>query len=470
MTLILLFLLQAQPPAPQQPQAPQQADPEDPKKRSLPQPRFADPPPGQPPEQYDPDKVQRGEPPPRVSTPPSQPASTPRKRPRVVPPQQLPDEPDVQQRGQNDPVRQAPPVASIENASVSRPQPLAREAEMTSLEKMMLRSEGSVSLTTVIDELLDELVAKMSKQDAHLMSPLAIRWIKISPLLRADLAQSIDTRLTARLAEHTDVTQVVCADCRALRSRIEGREWVVSLGVVHQADLRRVAEDIGAKAFIDIDLDYTPAPPQTQVVLSARIFRASDARVLYATAIRADETTAAVLRTGKKPVSRDEQLAELERKLQSKPYYGLQTTIGMMWFPYDEPIKGTIGGAAVSASAYERFGIDRRHMYGINGQMFLNPNRLQAGMLMAFYGYQITEPDLNKPEIDLSWEGGAFIATASADQGNSVIFASNIDVVMRWRFSFGGGLIYLIPTKYDDGSGVHDLGGLGVQTRFGFNW
>ena len=465
MTLILLLLLQAQ----QQPPAPQQADPEDPKKRALPAPRFADPPPGPAPEQYDPDKVPRGEAPPRV---PSQPASSPRK-PRVVPPRPVApemDEPDVQQRGQGDPVRSAPPVASIESASVSRPTMAAREAELSSLEKMMLRSQGSVSLDTVLDELLDELTAKIAKQDAHMISPLAVRWIKISPLLRPDIAQAIDTRLTARLAEHTEVTQVVCVDCRALRSRIEGREWVVSLGVVHQADVRRVADDIGAKAFIDIDLDYTPAPPQTQVTLSARIFRASDARVLYATAIRADETTAAVLRTGKRPVTREEQLAELERKLEAKPYYGLITSIGMMWIPYDEPIKGTIGGAIIGAGAYERFGIDRRHMYGLYGQMFLNTNRLQAGMLSGFYGYQVTEPDLNKPEVDLSWSGGAFIATASADQGNSVIFASNVDIIMRWRFSFGGGLTYLIPTKYDDGSGVHDLGGLGVQTRFGFNW
>src|SRR5262249_14437966 len=204
------------------------------------------------------------------------------------------------------------------------------------------------------------------------------------------------------------------ADCRALRPRIEGGGWVVWLGVTPQADLRRVAEDIGARTFIDIDLDYTPAPPQTQVVLSARVFRASDARVLYATAIRADETTAAVLRTGKKPISREDQLAELERKLEAKPFYGIQAAIGMMWIPFDEPVQGTISGAAMGGSAYERFGVDRRHMYGIEVKGFLNPNRLIAGMLSAFYGYQVTEPDLNKPEIDLSWAAGAFIASGQS--------------------------------------------------------
>jgi len=446
MTLVLLLLLQ------QQPAQPGFADPEG---QATPQ------------QQADPEKP----------VPPSKPASssTRRKPPRVTPPQPEAGDPDVVQRGQRDPINAPPPVASIEPASVAAPPPLSRESQMTSLEKMMLRSDSAVSLNTVIDELLDELVAKLAKQDSHLISPMAIRWIKISPLLRADLAQSIDTRLTARLVEKTEVTQVVCTDCRSLRSRIEGREWVVSLGVVHQSDLRRVAEDIGARTFIDIDLDYTPAPPQTQVILSARVFRASDARVLFATAIRADETTAAVLRTGKKPVSREEQLAELERKLESRPFYGLQAEIGMMWIPFDEPIQGTIGGAMFGGSAYERFGVDRRHFYGIEVKGFLNPNRLIAGMLSAFYGYQVTELDLNKPEIDLSWAGGAFIATAASNQGNSVIFQSNIDVIMRWRFSFGGGITYLIPTKYDDGSGHCpmtgcDMGGLGVQTRFGFNW
>jgi hypothetical protein len=366
--------------------------------------------------------------------------------------------PKVERLPQSDAVPAPPPVASIARAALPAP----KRVSEGSVADLITRSEDDVPVTQLIDELLDELVYQLGKEDARTLSPMAVRWVKLSPNLRADLAQSIETRLSARLVKSTEIAQVVCTDCRAMRSRVEGRDWVVSLGAVHQADLRQIADDIGAKTFLDVDLQFIPGPPENQLTLAARAFRSTDARVLFASAIRADDTTAAVLRTGKKVPSREEQLAELERKLEQRPYYGLDAYLGAAWIPYDAP-GGGVQGASVGVSVYERFGRDRRNMYGLQGEGFINPFRLLAGSLEAVYTRQMTEPDLNKPELRVWWGVGGFI---SGTEGNTMILESGADYVMKFRFSLGASLFYMVPVKFAN----YDLGGFGPKARFAFNW
>src|SRR5262249_17197733 len=384
-------------------------------------------------------------------------------------------EPTVARSPREGAVPSAPPVASVRPASASVP---ARKPPADALSEMLVRSNDQIPVGVMIDELLDELVHQLEKEDARQLSPMAIRWVKLSPNLRADLAQSVEARLSARLGKATEIVQVVCTDCRSLRSRIEGGDWVVSLGAVHQTDLWRMAQDIGAKTFLDLDIEYTAGPPESMVILSARAFRASDARVMFASAIRGDETTAAVLRTGKKPPSREEEVAELNRKLEARPAYGINVALGAMWIPYAGP-GGTFTGATFSATAFERFGAERRHRYGIRAEGFLNVRStagggsagsqvsgLQAGMLWALSSWQATAPDLNKPELILNWGLGAFLASGASNEGNSLIFESSADYMMKFRFSFGGGITYMVPTKFAN----YDLGGVGARVRFAFHW
>jgi hypothetical protein len=356
------------------------------------------------------------------------------------------------------PVVMPPPLlrAGAPSAAIESPSRTSRDA----VSELLVRSDDDVPVTVLIDELLDELVHQLGKEDAQRLAPMAIRWIKLSPNLRADLAQSIEARLSARLTKSTEIAQVVCTDCRSLRSRIEGRDWVVSLGAVRQADLRQIADDLGAKTFLDLDIAFVPGPPKSQLSLSARAFRASDARVVFASAVRADETTAAILRTGVRPPSRDEQLAELERKLEARPYYGQIAYLGAAWIPYQP--RG-ISGGTVGYQVYERFGPERRHMYGLAAEGFINPSQLQAGMLSAVYTYQASPPDLNRPELHLSWSVGAFVA---GNEGNTLIVQSGADYLMKFRFSFGGAITYMVPVTYNNA----DLGGFGAKARFSFNW
>jgi hypothetical protein len=323
------------------------------------------------------------------------------------------------------------------------------------LSALLARSQDGISVGLLIDELVDELAAQLEKEDARALSPMAVRWVKLSPNLRADLALSVETRLSARLAKGTQLVQVVCTDCRSLRSRIEGNDWVVSLGVVRQADLRQLAEDIGAKTFLDLDIQFIPGPPEPRVMLTARAFRANDGRVLFATSIRGDETTGAVLRSGKKPISREEQLVELGRKLEGRAKWSHMLSIGVARLGWDTPA-GAVPGGTVSYRIVERFGTEQRMMYGLSGELFINEERMQAGIVSASMAYQATAPNLNWGELQL---GGALGAVVG-DPYTMIVEAFG-DYLMKFRFSLGAGVLYVVPVKFLG----YDFGGFGARAR-----
>lgn len=351
---------------------------------------------------------------------------------------------------------------AIDDESPSLPPPaveVPQSPDARAMQELLLRSQEGLPVALLIDELLDELVLQLSKEDARALSPLAVRWIKLSPNLRADLATSAETRLQARLAAATQIVQVVCTDCRSLRSRVEGRDWVVSLGVVRQADLRALAEDIGARAFLDLDVQYIPGP-EPRVTLAARAFRASDARLLFSTSIRGDETTAAVLRSGKKPITREEQLLELERKLERRPRFDMGLQLGVSRFGYDSP-KGDIAGATFALRIQETFGRDKRLLFGAQGELFVNPDRLTGGIVTAVLTWRATEPNLNDGELRVGGAAGGLLG-----EKNTVVFEGGVDYLMKFRFSVGAGLIYIVPVQL----GEYDLGGLGLRGRLGINW
>lgn len=330
-----------------------------------------------------------------------------------------------------------------------------------SMAEVLTRSQDGVSVSVLVDELLDELAYQMSKEDARPLSAMAVRSVKVSPNLRADLALSAETRLQARLAKITHIAQVVCTDCRSLRSRVENGEWVVSLGVVRQADLKQLAEDLGAQTFLDVDIQYMPGPQDPRVTLAARAFRAADGRLLWSTSIRADETTPAVLRSGRKPQSREEQILELERRLEGHARFVQMLSVGAALLPYDSP-KGDVGGETFAYQLQEAFGQEQRHYFGLRAEFFLNSDRLQVGIVEGAFSWRATEKNLNWGELRLNASAGAVIG----DTAQTPLLEAGLDYLIRFRFSLGAGGLYIVPAKF----GAFDLGGFGIRARVGFNF
>jgi hypothetical protein len=352
------------------------------------------------------------------------------------------------------------------------PTPLAYPAERGDegrdpVEDLLVRSQKGVTFGTMLDELVDELAHRLSKEDPKFFTPLAVRLVRLSPNLRPSLAHTLEAKIVARLGKLANLEQVVCLECRSVRSRVEGGDWVVSIGAVTQDDLRRIGKDIGAKAFLEVDLTFNQAP--AELTLAARIYRATDAHIVWTGAIKGDETTAAIMRTGKVPPSREEQLAEMKRKMEARPYYGILAFVGAGYIQSDGPKNG-YWGANAGARLFERFGFERRHMFGLQGEGFVNwtPDHfLASGMVSAGYWFSLLRPHLNQGDLRIGATGGAFIA---GNTGNSAIFQVMGEYVLQFRLAVNLAAMYMVPVQYQGSGSTEDLGGFGFMARGAFNW
>ena len=214
---------------------------------------------------------------------------------------------------------------------------------------------------------MDEIARQLAREDPNLLSPMAIRLVRLSANLRPEFARTLETRLIARLVNSTNVKITVCAECTSLRSRVEDGNWMVTMGAVKQEDLRRIGQTTGIKTFMDVDFTY--APNSNVVWMQAMAFRASDGGVVWSDAYRSDATMAALLRTGRRIPTRAERAAELEQKINARPNYGYAASLGVAQIGYNAPT-GNIAGAQVSLRFHEKFGEDLGSLFGLSAGIF----------------------------------------------------------------------------------------------------
>jgi hypothetical protein len=366
------------------------------------------------------------------------------------------------------------PVESVSGPQVharreppERP-PVAAPARPSQVEELIQRSSDSVDFFELVDDILDEIARRIALEDPNLLSPMAIRLVRLSANLRPEFARTLEARLVARLVNATTVKVIVCAECQALRSRVEDGSWIITLGAVKQEDLRRLGETTGIKTFLDVDFTYSP---ESNVIwLEAMAFRASDGGVVWSDAYRSDGTMTALLRTGQRIPSRAERAAELEQKIAGRPSYGYAASLGMAQIGYAGPT-GNVIGAQVALRFHERFGENQGSLFGLSAGIFTTgppssskqPQALNSILLGAYYSYDLSPPNLNKPELWIYGEGGGMF---TGNEGNTFYLESGLDLHLKWRLSMSGGLMYVFPTQYSG----YDLGGLGFRLRVAMNW
>ena len=348
------------------------------------------------------------------------------------------------------------------------PPPPPKPATPSQVEELVRRSSDNIDFFELVDDIIDEIARKLALEDPNLLSPMAIRLVRVSANLRPEFAHTLEARLTARLINATAVKISLCVECEALRSRVENGSWVITLGAVKQEDLRRVGETTGIKTFMD--LDFTFSPDQNVIWMEASVFRASDGNVVWSDAYRSDGTMTALLRTGQHIPTRAERAAELEQKIAGRPSYGYAASLGMLQMGYQGPT-GDIVGANVSLRFHEKFGENQGSLFGISAGIFTTgppstskqPQALNSILLGAYYSHDLSAPNLNKPEL---WAYGEAGGMFTGNQGNTFYLESGLDLHLKYRLSFEGGLMYVFPTTYSS----YDLGGLGFRLRVALNW
>ncbi len=324
-------------------------------------------------------------------------------------------------------------------------------------------SQGQVSLYQIVDEIVDELAADVTELNPSVVSPMAMKPVGLSSNLGRQFGQVVDATVATTLANMTNLVVKDCVACGALRSRIEGGEWVVTSGLVGQDDYAREAERLNVKTFLDTRFSYFPEADI--VTMQVKVIRAEDGAILWGETYRSDATTAAIIRTGDRVISRAERVKELERLINRQPSWGYRLHFGASYIPYDSPEGGLFGGAA-GGLFFERFGEDRSWLFGLGGDAFFNPsetNGIVGGFLGMHILYSLFGQNLIEPEY---YVGGAIEGFLAGTEGNSVAFSALFDVVVAMRLGVGASVMYFVPVTFAN----QDLGGLGFKFRASINW
>jgi hypothetical protein len=361
-------------------------------------------------------------------------------------------------------------VASSSRVQVEQRPQVQRPASAPSgaVEQLIQRSQGSIDFFEMVDDIIDEIARQLAREDPNLLSPMSIKLVRLSSNMRPEFARTLESRLIAKLVNSTGVKINICVECTALRSRVENGNWILTLGATSQQDLQRIGQVNGIKTFMELDFTYSPV---SQVVwMQAMVFRASDGGVVWTDAYRSDATMAALLRTGKRIPTRAERAAELEQKINARPNYGYAASLGIGQIGYTGNT-GDIIGAQVSLRFHEKFGEDQGSLFGLSAGIFTTgipkegktPSALNSILLGAYFSHNLSQPNLNKPEVWLYTEAGGMF---SGNEGNTFYAEGGVDTHLKWRLSLQGGVMYVLPTKF---SGA-DLGGVGFRLRTAMNW
>ena len=142
----------------------------------------------------------------------------------------------------------------------------------------------------------------------------------------------------------------------------------------------------------------------------------------------------------------------------------------MMQMGYSAPT-GDIVGANASLRFHERFGENQSSLFGIGAGIFTTgppstnkqPQALNSILLGAYYSHDVSEPNLNKPELWVYGEGGGMF---TGNEGNTFYLESGVDLHLKFRLSLLRGAHVRLP---DDVFGLRS-GGLGFRLRVALNW
>jgi hypothetical protein len=363
-------------------------------------------------------------------------------------------------------------LAALGGAPGESPQVAVDPSEVT---RVALASLEPLSFDQLLDELLAELTVRLGRLPRADISPLALRSVQLSSNLAPELEETIAIRVNAALASIAGLTQVECAACFAVRSRIDKETWVVSRGVVDAAEVREVAREIGAQAFLDVRLEYLEVQPEEKLALTVRLVRGATSSILFAERLMSDQTTAALARSGHLAQSAEDRRAELEAMLLGRPHYGHAAIVGNLRVPYkSKTFDGMISGISVAYRLYEMFGDRRANLFGLQMEGFIDPTLkpdkkgkvpAAGGLFTGTYLRSLVSDDLRLPVVRVGFNAGGFIG---GNLGNTVVAGAALEVLLRFRLAINASVLYVVPTKVEELDGT--LGGLSYRLGGSFNW
>ena len=156
-----------------------------------------------------------------------------------------------------------------------------------------------------------------------------------------------------------------------------------------------------------MEIDFTYSPNNNIVWMSAVVYRASDGgRRLERRLPFGRDDVGAAAHGPPDPDARGARRGAGPEDCTQRPYYGYALSLGVAQMGYTGST-GDIAGAQASLRFHEKFGEDLSSLFGMTAGIFTTgppkqdkvPQALNSILLGAYYSYDLSPPNLNRPEV-----------------------------------------------------------------------
>src|SRR5207245_8962077 len=287
-----------------------------------------------------------------------------------------------------------------------------------------------------VEELADCVAADGARLGGAELSPFLVQRVRVSANMNPEYAHIFEARLASARFKAANRSLVRCVECTAIRSRVEGLEWVVTRGVITREDVRAIARKYGAHTLLDVALTLREVP--ASLSMDVEVVRTDDSSIAFAEGYRMDADRAMLYRGADRAQTREERLKELEDRLNQRRRYVSAIELGVMMVDGDR--SGAFWGAVGRYRLAERFGDDKQFEGGLSLAGFVSPNHLAGGILGVMLQARIGDGNAFLPSFWLGADGGVFL-TGTA--GNTRIAGGTSRWNIGTRIVLHGALCYI---------------------------
>jgi|GEM_PF-3075171 len=306
------------------------------------------------------------------------------------------------------PASQPMPQAGPDLPDGSELKPRQRPEPFASTDRYLAPDASTVDANDVLDEMLDQLAADVSKLQPSRIGPILLERIRLSDNLNPNFAPVLEARLAASVARAADIALVRCAECWTTRGRLEDGAWVVSRGVNRKEELETVARKYSARTVLTVALTLVDNP--STLAMDVELVRADDSSIAFAEQYRMNPETALLYRGVDRTQSRLNRLKELQDRIDQRPRFSQEASFGVMFL---SNFGNLSWGALARYTLTEQFGENGAGEVGLEGGGYISTTTFSAGLIGGVLRLRPTAGQLLAPDFRFVLHAGSLI-TAGA--------------------------------------------------------
>ena len=307
------------------------------------------------------------------------------------------------------------------------------------------------ALMAVLDDLVGLLARDLAARPTHEVSPLAVRGVDARAPLDPALADWLEMRLEARLHQSSGHQLARCVPCRAQRTSLDERGWLIKQGLSGPAELSAAAAESGARALLDLSVGWSFEA--NRVHLRARLFDGARGQEVWAqdyhSASDATPTRAAAPGLPRTAELTSEGQYEARAKALTVKGFDGHFGGGVGWGLHPTQYSEQVTALELHATYSERFGEGERLRYAGRLEVAANTSGALIGVKLG--GELLWLSSLSAPARDVSPHRGLWLGGGGALA--YVFFQQGVDLHLSAEWISGIGLGGRLSVGYVFGFG-----------------